>query len=100
MKTLIDNTTDAKTSNPHFPYESQGQFAIIQQGLSGNEVVTIEYSLNNTTWSPLYQYGYKVELSATNSAVGVYAPCFLRVVKGITTNPVTVVLQDKIHQGS
>lgn len=97
MITLIDAQTQAITSDGQYTYDKQGEFAIIESGLAGSEEINIQYSLDGTNYFDLYQYGYQVKLSATNNAVGVFCPVYIRVVKGVTASPVTVVLQTKIR---
>ena len=88
MFKIIDAKTEAVTSTSAYEFQNAPQVALIQQGLSGSEEIVIQYSIDGSVWTDLYQYGRKITLSATNNVLGIYAACLIRAVK-----PVTVAIQ-------
>ena len=100
MKIIVNNLTAPKTSNPFFPPEDQKEFAIFAMGLQLEEKVIVQFSIDGNTWEDLYQFGVQVGLTATNNALGAYCPTFLRVVKPLTANPVTVAISTKVSFNS
>ena len=95
---LITSKTEAVTSAPaSWSFEGNLQICIMSEGLSAGESVTVQYSIDGTVWTDLKQYGRTITLTEDNNCIGIYAPAMLRVVKGVTLNPVTIAVNDKIN---
>jgi hypothetical protein len=93
MQVLISNETQARTVYPpHSDFSANLQIGFIAIGLSDDEEVCVEMSIDGVNWEQLYQYGNKVCLKADNNALGCYAPCRIRLVKDASVNPVSVAI--------
>jgi len=95
MNTLINNSTDAETVYPSFSFEANQQVALFATGLSTGEVVTVEFSIDGTTWEQLMQYGVSISLTSESNAIGIYCPARLRIVKPITASGVSVAISTR-----
>lgn len=95
MNILCTNRTTALTTTAINVPNNCDQIAFFATGLSTGETVTIEFSIDGTTWETLKQYGVTVALTSTNNAVGAFCPARLRLVKPVTANPVTLAFSTK-----
>lgn len=92
MLTLISPTTSAVTTKAKFQVTRDNlPVTISAPGLATTEECDIYYSQDGgTTWSLLYDDGSAVVLTATKTAISVYAPILLGVVKDATASAVGV----------
>jgi hypothetical protein len=90
---VLCSTTQAQTIYPDpSVFWGNNQISFLAQGLEVGEDVLIEFSIDGSTWTQLYQYGYAVKLNSANNVLGIYAPCRLRIIKPTTVNPVTIAM--------
>lgn len=89
---LIDAETGAASGYFKIDTSDELPCSIIAYGFDASETADIQVSHDNgTTFADLYVDGSQVQLSDTNTMVGLYSPGIFKVNKGVTTGTVTIV---------
>ena len=91
---LFDNQTTAGSATFKCSMSDiQPPVTLAASGLTGADVIDVNISTDGgATFTPLWEKGVRVQLSATNNSVTLYGPGVYQVSKGATQGAVTVYL--------
>lgn len=90
---LIEATTAAKTTDKVSIPFTRCPATLVASGLSAGEEIALQITADDgSTWEALTLLSNDVVLSADNKAKSIFTPFVFRLVKGVTLNPVKVVM--------